>query len=41
MIGTNWDITAEKEVAMQMAAREEAEKAKKALEAAGAKVELK
>ena len=30
MIGTNWDITAEKEVAFQIAAREEAEKATKA-----------
>lgn len=30
MIGTNWDITAEKEAAVQIAAREEAEKANKA-----------
>jgi PAS domain S-box-containing protein len=30
MIGTNWDITAEKEAAAQIAAREEAEKANKA-----------
>ncbi len=30
MIGTNWDITAEKEAAAQVAAREEAEKANKA-----------
>lgn len=30
MIGTNWDITAEKEAALQIAARKEAEKANKA-----------
>ena len=30
MIGTNWDITSEKEAAFQIAAREEAEKANKA-----------
>lgn len=30
MIGTNWDITAEKEAVVQIAAREEAEKANKA-----------